>query len=284
MISEFPLFVFTTLAGLSAGAYVANAAFSVSGCGGMHGASAGEAGGFGGSDGAAEAARTGEGGASAVRPWLLPLTCLALLAVGLVFLPLHLGHPERMLIALTQPGAMIAQEAYWSAALGVVLLVDLVLAKAKGPAPCALRIVGAVAALGLMFVMANAYFVSAGIPAWASWQTFPLYFFGNLAMGAALVAVFENGLMGKGGFFVALVALAALALVAFALEAVHFAGVGADMALFVIAAALAAVAIVLVYLTKQGKLVLRAGAWATFACLLAAVACARYCFYAACVL
>ena len=152
-------------------------------------------------------------------------------------------------------------------ALGAVLLIDLVLAKVKGSAPRALRIVGAVAALGLTFVMANAYFVSAGIPAWASWQTFPLYVFGNLAMGAALLAVFENGLLERGGFFAALAALAALALAAFVLEAVHFAG-----------------AIVLAYLTKQGKLALRVGAWATFACLLAAVACARYCFYAACAL
>ncbi len=283
MISEFPLFVFTTLAGLSAGAYAASAAFPVGGRENAGVALAGKAGGLGGPDGAGAAGVVGAD-ARGARPWLFPLVCLALLGLGLVCLPLHLGHPERMFIALTQPGAMIAQEAYWSAALGVVLLIDLVLAKVKGSAPRALRIVGAVAALGLTFVMANAYFVSAGIPAWASWQTFPLYVFGNLAMGAALLAVFENGLLERGGFFAALAALAALALAAFVLEAVHFAGVGADMVPFVVAAVLAAVAIVLAYLTRQGKLALRAGAWATFACLLAAVACARYCFYAACVL
>ena len=88
MISEFPLFLFTTLAGLAAGAYAVSAVFPV--------------------------------GKDPKKAWLFPLVCGILLAVGLVGLPLHLGRPERMLIALTQPGAMIAQEAYWSMAFGVI--------------------------------------------------------------------------------------------------------------------------------------------------------------------
>ena len=100
MISEFPLFLFTTLAGLAAGAYAVSAVFPV--------------------------------GKDPKKAWLFPLVCGILLAVGLVGLPLHLGRPERMLIALTQPGAMIAQEAYWSMAFGGILIVDVVVSKVKG--------------------------------------------------------------------------------------------------------------------------------------------------------
>ena len=102
MISEFPLLVFTTLAGLAAGSYTMSAFFPV--------------------------------GQGSKRPWLFPLVCLVLLAAGLLCLPAHLEHPERMLIALSNPSAMIAQEAYWSIGFGIVLLADVVLSKAKGRA------------------------------------------------------------------------------------------------------------------------------------------------------
>lgn len=249
MISEFPLFCFTTLGGLAAGAYAVSAVFPV--------------------------------GKDAKRPWLFPLICLVLLAVGLVFLPAHLGRPERMLTALTHPGAMIAQEAYWSCAFGLVMLIDVILGARKGAAPRALRIVGAIAALGLMTVMANAYFVSVGVAAWASWQTFLLYVFGNLAMGAAFVAVFENGLAKEGAFFATSAVLSALAAVAFVLEGVHFSGVGLSAVPFIVAAVLAVAGIVFQYLAKSGKLASKTAVWVAFACLLVAVAIARYSFYAA---
>lgn len=252
MISEFPLFMFTTLAGLAIGAYATSAVFPV--------------------------------GKDAKRAWLFPLVCLLLLAVGLVFLPLHLGHPERMFSALTHPGAMIAQEAYWSVAFGVVLLIDVVLSKSKGVAPRALRIVGAIVGLVLTFVMANAYFVSLGIEAWSTWQTFLLYFFGNLAMGAALCAAFERDLLENKGYVTTAVVLVVLAIVAFALEAAHFAGVGANFVLFVVAIVLAAAGAVILWVAKSGKMAKKTAAWAAFACLFVGVACARYCFYAACVL
>lgn len=252
MISEFPLFMFTTLAGLAIGAYAVSAVFPV--------------------------------GKEAKRSWLFPLVCLALLAVGLVFLPFHLGHPERMFSALTHPGAMIAQEAYWSMAFGVVLLIDVILSKAKGAAPRALRIVGAIVGLVLTFVMANAYFVSMGVAAWSTWQTFLLYFFGNLAMGAVLCAAFEQGLLENKGYVTAAVVLAVLAIVAFVLEIAHFAGVGANFILFIVAIVLAAAGAAILWVAKSGKMTKKTAAWAAFACLFVGVACARYCFYAACVL
>lgn len=249
MISEFPLFLFTTLAGLAAGAYAVSAVLPV--------------------------------GKDAKKAWLFPLVCGILLAVGLVGLPLHLGRPERMLIALTQPGAMIAQEAYWSMGLGVILIIDLVVSKVKGSAPRALHIVGAVAALGLTFVMANAYFMSVGIPAWASWQTFPLFILGNLAMGAALLVLFEAKLAEDGTYLTASAALSALAVVAIALEAVHFAGVGANMVLLVIGAAAVAAAAVLQFMAKSGKVPAATAAKAALACAFVGIALARYGFYAA---
>lgn len=252
MISEFPLFLFTTLAGLGGGAYALSAVFPT--------------------------------GKDAKRAWLFPLVCLVLLGVGLIGLPLHLGHPERMFIALTQPGAMIAQEAYWSIALGIILLVDVVLCKTKGAAPRALRVVGAIAALGLMFVMANAYFASKAIAAWASWQTFPLFILGDLAMGAALLALFDADLAKDAKSVLVAAVLSVLAALGIVLEAVHFAGAGADMILLAIGAVAVVVAAIVQFVAKSGKIAPRTAAIAAFVCVFVGVALSRYGFYAACVL
>lgn len=264
MISEFPLFCFTTLAGLAAGAYAVGAVFPV--------------------------------GGDAKRKWLFPLMCLVLLAVGLIGLPLHLGRPERMLIALSNPMAGIAQEAYLSMAFGIVLLIDVIVSKVKGTSPRALSIVGAVLALVLMFVMGLAYFVSLGVVAWASWTTLPLFVFGDLAMGIALVAAFDRFMLGKGEcdlgqalvkkrqFLNVEMVLIGLAALAFIAEAVQFGGVGQGVIPFAVAAIVAVAGIGVVFATMKGKMSDNAGAWATFACLFVAVVVARYAFYAACVL
>lgn len=263
MISEFPLFCFTTLAGLGAGAYAVNAVFPV-----------------------AKASK---------RAWLFPLACMILLAVGLLGLPLHLGRPERMLIALTHPTAAIAQEAYLSMAFGIVLLADTLLVKFKGDCPRALRIVGAVFALILMVVMGNGYFVSLAVPAWASWTTFLLFVFGDLAMGAALAFLLGGVLSGKDEkeaddaskqttFANVRIALGALALVSFVAEAVHFSSIGLSFVPFAVSAVIAAVGIGAILAARMGKLTGKVAAWAEFVCLFVAVAVARYAFYAACML
>ena len=189
-----------------------------------------------------------------------------------------------MLNALANPGAMIAQEAYWSAAFGVIILIDVIVAKVKGSSPRALRIVGAIVALGLVFVMANAYFVSSGVAAWCTWQTFLLYFLGDLAMGAALLAGFESSLLSNKAYFAAAVVLDVLAVVAFALEIAHFASAGCDFALFVVGVVAALVGIVVLLLQKTGRVSAKMATWLVFACLFVAVAVARYGFYSACVL
>ena len=143
MISEFPLFLFTTLGGLAAGAYVAAAIFP-------------------------------DVDRKPKRPWLFPLVCLALLGVGLLGVLGHLGRPERFLLAMSNPSSMIAEEAYWSIAFGALMLVDFVLLLRRGASPRAVRVVAAVAAGALMCVMGWAYFTSYGNPAWAAWQTWAL--------------------------------------------------------------------------------------------------------------
>ena len=158
MISEFPLFAFTTLGGLAAGAYVVSAFFP-------------------------------SGGQGVKRPWLFPLICIVLLGAGLLGVLGHLGRPERFLFALSNPTSMIAEEVYWSIALGILMLVDLVLLARKGASQRIVRILAAVAALGLMCIMGNAYFTAYGNPVWAAWPTLVLFVAGDLGMGAALFAL-----------------------------------------------------------------------------------------------
>lgn len=247
MISEFPLFAFTTLAGLSGGAYVAAAVFG--------GADAGEK----------------------KRAWLLPLVCLVLLGLGLLGCLGHLGRPLMFMNALANPTSMISEEAYWSIAFGIVVLADVVLCATKGASPRALRVVGAVFACGLMVVMANAYFTSHAVAAWTNLATWPLYIVGDLAMGFALYGALDAA-AGKSAVPVAVLgALFALTCVA---EAIVFSGVEQNAVLFVAGAVIAAVGAVSAILARKNA----AAAVVAFALIFVAVALARYGFYAASVL
>lgn len=260
MISEFPLFCFTTLAGLAAGAYAVNAFFPA--------------------------------GKDSKRAWLFPLACMVLLGVGLIGLPLHLGRPERMFIALTHPSAMIAQEAYWSMAFGIVLLADTILLKVKGSTPRALRIAGAIFGVVLTAVMGNAYFVSLAISAWSSFATFPFFILGDIAMGVTMVALFDylvakdcEDRLGKSSNFLLAEAVSALvAALAIAVEGFQFSGAGLSVVPFVVAAVVALAAAGIAFAARMGKVSDQISAWGCFAALFVAVAIARYAFYAACVL
>ena len=143
---------------------------------------------------------------------------------------------------------------------------------------------GGIAALGLMLVMSNAYFVSIGVSAWASWQTFLLFILGDLAMGAALLALLESDLMKNGTYLAASAVLSVLAAVGVVLETVHFASVGASMVLLIIGAVVVAVAAVLQFMAKSGKMSTATAAKVAFACAFVGIALARYGFYAACAL
>lgn len=253
LITEFPLFAFTTLGGLSAGAYVAAACFAGDEC-------------------------------KAKRPWLFPLVCLALLGIGLLGVLGHLGRPERFLLAMSNPASMIAEEAYWSIAFGILMLVDFALLLRKGTSPRAVRIVAAVAALGLMAIMGWAYFTSYDNPAWATWQTLPLFVVGDLAMGAALWALLRGGARDSAALPIACAVLALVAAVSIGTVGAHFASLGLNAWPFVIGAVIATVGALSALLTWKGKLPTTVGSVATFALVLVGVATARYAFYAASIL
>lgn len=253
MISEFPLFLFTTLGGLAAGAYVAAAIFP-------------------------------DGDRKPKRPWLFPLACLALLGVGLLGVLGHLGRPERFLLAMSNPSSMIAEEAYWSIAFGVLMLVDFVLLLRRGTSPGAVRVVAAVAAVGLMCIMGWAYFTSYGNPAWATWQTLPLFVLGDLAMGAALWGLMREGSYRSGAFAAAFAMLGALAVASIALAVAHFAGLGHNALPFAAAVVLAVAGVAFGLLAWKGRLPGAVAPVLAFVCAFAGVAVARYAFYAASVL
>ena len=228
MISEFPLFLFTTLGGLAAGAYVAAAIFP-------------------------------DVDRKPKRPWLFPLVCLALLGVGLLGVLGHLGRPERFLLAMSNPSSMIAEEAYWSIAFGALML-------------------------ALMCIMGWAYFTSYGNPAWAAWQTLPLFVLGDLAMGSALWALMREGAYRSDAFAAAFAALGALVVASIALTAAHFAGLGHGALPFAAAVVLAAAGAAFGLLAWKGRLPGAVAPVLAFVCAFAGVAVARYAFYAASVL
>lgn len=262
MISEFPLFWFTTLGGVAAGAYAISALFS----------------------GVEKEAK---------RPWLFPLVCVALLGIGLLGVLFHLGRPLRVFNALANPASMITQEAYWAIPFGVLMFIDLVLLWFKGTSPRVVRILGAVAALGLMFVMGNLYFTSYGNPAWATWTTLPLFIVGDLAMGGAFYAAFYSAVYKKQMFYVLQLVLQALFIFAVVGVAVTFNANGHDVFPFAVSAVVAAGAIAFTFLAQKAVLgAPESGAkmlgltapqvaWLVFFWLFVAVVVARYFFYAA---
>ena len=253
LITEFPLFAFTTLGGMAAGAYAVAACFA-------------------------------DDGREVKRPWLFPLVCLALLGVGLLGVLGHLGRPERFLLAMSNPASMIAEEAYWSIAFGALMLVDFVLLLRRGASPRAVRVVAAVAAGALMCVMGWAYFTSYGNPAWAAWQTLPLFVLGDLVMGSALWALMREGAYRSDAFAAAFAVLGALAVASIALIAAHFAGLGYGALPFAAAVVLVVAGVAFGWLAWKDRLSGAVAPVLAFACLFAGVAAARYAFYAASVL
>lgn len=247
MISEFPLFVFTMLGGLSAGMAVISALFTP-----------------------VEKPR---------RPWLVPLVSIVLLGVGLLGVLFHLGRPQLFFLAMKNLSAGITQEAYCATVFGVLLLAQLILTWRKGVSPKALSWACALVGLVLMFIMGCAYVVNVGTPAWATWLTVPLFVLGDIAMGAALWGAMTRGAYELRGFaFVEAVVLALLAVVLVA-EGVHFASVDQASVPFYVSAALAVVGAV-----ASGVAAKKPTAWqpgTVLACALVAVCVARWFFYAA---
>ena len=207
MISEFPLFAFTTLTGLGAGALLASAVFP----------------------------ERGEN----KRAWLFPLVMLALMAVGALASVTHLGRPQYMVYMLANLTSSLVMEGIFAGLTCVALIVDVALAAKSAAVNRAVRIVATVLAVLLMFVQAYAYAGSYGNAAWAAASVWPFFVLGSVGCGFALWALFAQ--VGD-GFAKACGVVAALAALSFAWEAATFAGAGADAALLIVGAVLAAAA------------------------------------------
>lgn len=251
MISEFPLFVFTTLGGLSAGLVVAMALFP-----------------------SAEKQQ---------RSWLAPLVALVLLGIGMLGVLFHLKRPELFLLALRNPAAGIAQEAYCGIALGLLLLVLLIVCWRKGAAPKALVWIAAAVSLVLAFIMGFAYLVNVGTPAWANWTTVPLFVIGDIAMGLALWAILSKDALKKSSFTLTTIVVLVVLAVALLLAGLHFGSVGNDAMLIYAGLVVAGVGGIAVAAAAQ-KAPASWQATALFLCVFVGVCLSRWGFYAASIL
>lgn len=259
-----PLIIFTTCGGIAAGAYGASALAGL--CGEP-----------------ADGKESGGAVARANREWLFPLVCIVLLGLGLLATLAHLGQPMRFVNGMANPASMISQESYWAIGFGIVMVIDLVLAKVKGVAVAPVRWIGALVGFGLMVVTGLAYYDCTFLPAWATAVTVPLFVVGDLLMGAGLALVFAkaNELRPLCDFCV-MGAVAWLGVTAG--YAVYLMGLGFDAALvfgsMVLAIAAAAVAMV----AMKGKLAGKTAAIALLVLTVLAVVLARWAFFAAGVL
>lgn len=257
LVEMLPLLVFTTFSGLAAGAYVIDAL-----CGND---------------------RKNDGSVASVRPWLFPLVCLVLLSVGLCGTLMHLGQPFRFANGMANPGSMIAQEAYWSLAFGLIVVVDLVLSKTKRISVRPVRWAGALASVGLMVVTGLAYYQSLGLPAWSGAATVPLFLVGDLALGAGLCALLDRNDSGDRKLFcinvAAQIAFAAV-LVAYGL---HLTRIGVDLAGFLVASGVVGPVAVgaVVVAVRCGKLPVQIGSIAVFLFAAVGIVLARCAFFAA---
>ena len=257
MIGEFPLFVFTTLAGLSAGTYIASALFPLFG------------------------ENSNEGTPSGMQkyPWLFSLIMLILLGVGLLGCLGHLQHPERFMNALWNPLAGITQEAYLSMLFGAVLVIDFILSIVKGASYRVVRIIGAVFGFLLTVVMGFAYANTLGVEAWNTWETVPFFVVGDLAMGFALFPLFNRDVLNQYYTYWVIV-IEALFAATLVLLSIHFGFCGLTCVPFIVALILAPVLHGVMILCKKFKTA-SWGIYFTFIVVFIGVAVARYAFYAA---
>lgn len=246
MIAEFPLFIFTLFAGVSAGTYTMYALFP--------------------------AQKNG-------KAWTFPLIMLVLLGIGLLGCLGHLHHPERFLNALWNPLAGITQEAYLSMLFGIMLLIDLIFSFTKGKSPRVVCILGAVFSVILTCVMGFAYFNTLGVEPWGGFATIPLFVVGDLAMGCAVWPLFNRGVYESKAYWCVTVVIEAVLICTFVDLAVTFSEFGFSILPFIIALIIAPVAHLVLTCVKQ----VRAASWMPIlacVCVIVGVAIGRYAFYA----
>ena len=138
---------------------------------------------------------------------------LVCLAVGGIASTFHLGHPERVTHLLGNLGSGLSKELFVVAAMGIVTIAYLVLARKDYPgATKVLGVIGLVLGIALPLV-AGASYLMAARPAWDSF-TLPLMYLGSgLGMGMLLMAglVLLKGDAEEEGVFALKLALAGVA-------------------------------------------------------------------------
>lgn len=266
MMEILPLLVFTTFGGIAAGAYVM-AVFGSLMAGG------------------AGAGSDAKGAASDGKAWLFPLVCIVLLGVGLLGTLMHLGQPLRFMNGMANPGSMISQESYWAIAFGVLMVVDLVLAKMKGASNAVVRALAAVAACGLMVVTGLAYHACLFLPAWSGAVTLPVFIVGDLAMGAGLCLAFAKSAEVVRALHVGNAATSLAWLAVAVAYGVHLAGMGEGVGLVVAGAVVGPVAACAAsVLAVRGKLDGKVAGYVVLACAVVGTVLVRAAFFAAGVL
>ncbi len=168
MIAELALFIFTTLAGIAAGAYIAKSIFPLK--------------------------------ADREKPWMFGLVMLVLLGISGIALLMHLGHPERVMLAFTNLGAGIAQEGVATILFGLAVVADTVLGFMGKPTPRVVDGLAAIFGLLLTIAMGLTYYNFLGTAAWATPATVAFFVLGSLAMGAGAYLLFNREALTEGAF------------------------------------------------------------------------------------
>lgn len=114
------------------------------------------------------------------------IVSILLLGLGLLASATHLGHPFRFLNGLRNPNSMIAQEAYWSIAFGILLLIILIFTLRGKKPSLILSFLTSLVGLGLLIVTSLVYSRTMGIPAWNHGLTPLLFIFSGLIMGSVV--------------------------------------------------------------------------------------------------
>lgn len=154
------------------------------------------------------------------------MICILLLGIGLCATFTHLGQPLRFYYGMTNPTSMIAQESYWSIAFGCVMLIDVIVAKVKGKTPRAIRVLGAILAIGLMVVTGLVYAGCLNYEAWIGIGTVPEFVIGDIVMGMMLYLVICKIPIDTKSVPQAIIILQALLGVVTLILIVHFANIG----------------------------------------------------------
>ncbi len=243
MISEFPLFIFTLLGGAGAGSYLFLAIFPSK---------------------------------KKAKPWQAPLIVILLLAISGLALLTHLGHPERMFLAFSNPTAGITIEGYAMIGFGVMVAIDLLMSIVCKRSNKTVKVITAIFGLLLLLAMAYAYASFLAIPVWATWQTYGVFVIGGLAMGSLLSALYVEGGFSERALLATTMVLQVLMAATLVLEGAVFASEGYTMIPFVLGSILEIASAAIVFIGRKGA------SWAiplSLALSVIGIAIARYAFY-----